>query len=192
MGGHRPGEITELLLAWRRGDQEALNQLVPLVYPELHRLAHRRLRAQPLEHSIQTTALVNEAYLRLAEAENLTLKDRVHFLSVCAQVFRYILVDYARSRSAYKRGGSEGRLPFDDNLHLGVGTPSEVVRLDEALKALARLDARKAKAIEMRFFGGMSVEETAEALGISRETVMRDWRMARAWLRSELRAATHG
>ena len=186
------GEVTQLLVAWRAGDQEALNRLVPLVYTELRRLAHRRLQAQPLEHSLQTRGLINEAYLRLANAANLEFHDRVHFLAVCAQLFRRILVDSARRRGAGKRGGGY-RLAFDEDLHVGVNTPADGVRLDDALGALARIDPRKTKAIELRFFGGLSVEETAEVLGVSRETVLRDWRLARAWLKSELsRAAADG
>jgi len=187
------GQVTQLLLAWRGGDRGALDELVPLVYTELRRIAHYRLRAQPPEHSLQTTALVNEAYLRLADAPKLTFQDRVHFLAVCAQVFRRILVDSARSRGAQKRGGGGIRLPFDEEFHAGIETPADLVRLDDALEELARIDPRKAKAIELRFFGGLSVEETAEALGVSRETVLRDWRMARAWLKSEVsRTTAHG
>jgi len=186
------GEVTQLLLAWRGGDQEALNRLVPLVYTELQQLAQRRLLAHPLEHSLQTTALINEAYLRLADAADLTIHNRVHFLAVCAQVFRGILEDFARSRTAQKRGASGNRLPVDDDLQVGAETPGNIVRLDDALTALD-IDPRKAKAIDLRFFGGLSVEETAESLSVSRETALRDWRMARAWLKSELsRAAPYG
>jgi RNA polymerase sigma-70 factor (ECF subfamily) len=187
------GEVTQLLFAWRGGDHEALNRMVPLVYSELRRIAHRRLQAQPLEHSLQTTALIHEAYLRLAESTNLSFNDRAHFLAVCAQVFRRILVDFARSRAALKRGGGEYKLQVDDEMDVGVATPTDVVRLNDALEELASIDPRKAKVIEMRFFGGLSVEESAEALDVSRITVLRDWRMARAWLRSALsKRAAHG
>ncbi|HWR49691.1 MAG TPA: ECF-type sigma factor [Bryobacteraceae bacterium] len=181
-----PGELTGLLQSWKRGEQSALNRLIALVYPELRQLAHRHMRAQPLECSLQTTALVNEAYLRLAGAADLSCHDRIHFLAICAQLMRRILVDFARSRGSLKRGGGACRIEFDEALHAGSPRAADVLRLDDALAALARIDERKAKAIELRFFGGLTVEETAEALGVSRETVLRDWRMARAWLKSEI------
>jgi len=183
MGTPGRGEISRLLSAWGQGEQAALGEAVPLIYAELRRLAHRHMRAQPLEHSLQTTALVNEAYLRLADAR-VKCKDRVHFLAICGQLMRRILVDFARARGAAKRGGYACRVEFDEGLQVtdSVG----LVRLDDALSALARVDPRKAQVIELRFFGGLSVEETAEALTISRETVLRDWRLARAWLKSEL------
>ena len=180
------GEITKLLVAWHDGDADALNRVVPLVYTELSRLARRYMRSQPGEQVLQTTALVNEAYLKMAGASHVSWSDRAHFLAVCAQVMRRILVDSARARCAQKRGSNPWRLESDDYLYPGVLSNRQVVQLDDALTALARLDLRKSKAIELRFFGGLSVEETAEALGISRETVLRDWRFARAWLKSEL------
>lgn len=180
------GEVTPLLLAWRRGEKSAFNRLVPLVYAELRRLAHRSMRAQPLEDTLQTTALVNEAYLRLTDAEQVTCHDRVHFLAICAQLMRRILVDFARARCARKRGGGMGKIHLDEALYVAATAPADLVRIDDALNALASIDARKHKAIELRFFGGLSVEETAEALDVSRETVLRDWRLARAWLRSEI------
>jgi RNA polymerase sigma factor (TIGR02999 family) len=189
MGTRARGEVTGLLQAWNRGKQSALNRLVSLVYPELRRLAHRHMRAQPLECSLQTTALINEAYLRLAGAAELSCHDRVHFLAICAQLMRRILVDFARSRGSLKRGGGARPVQFDEALHAGSPGREDVLRLDEALLALSRIDVRKAKAIELRFFGGLSVEETAEVLGVSRETVLRDWRMARAWLKSEMSRA---
>ena len=186
------GEVTNLLVAWHDGDPEALNRVVPLVYAELTRLARRHLRSQPGEHTLQTTALVNELYVKISDASHIAWSDRVHFLAVCAQVMRRILVDAARAKYSQKRGGKLWRITIDDDLHGGDLSPGEVVRLDDALTALAKIDARKSKAIELRFFGGLSVEETAEALGISRETVLRDWRMARAWLKSEMnRAGSH-
>jgi len=185
-------EVTRLLHAWRDGDQEALNLLIPIVYKELRQIARRRLRAQPLEHSLQTTAVVREVYLKLAGSENLAFNNRLHFLAVCANMIRRILVDAARSRRSYKRGGDYWRIPFDEHLHGKDGKPDNVVELDDALNVLARIDRRKAQALELRFFGGLSVEETAEVLGVSRETVLRDWRMARAWLKSELGRASYG
>jgi RNA polymerase sigma factor (TIGR02999 family) len=183
MGTPGQGEITRLLSAWGQGEQAALGEAIPLIYAELRRIAHRHMRAQPLEHSLQTTALVNEAYLRLAGA-CVKCKDRVHFLAICGQLMRRILVDFARSRGAVKRGGYLCRVEFDEGLQ-ATGS-ADLIRLDDALKALARVDPRKAKVIELRFFGGLSVEESAQALAVSRETLLRDWRLARAWLKSEL------
>ena len=180
------GEITKLLVAWHDGDADALSRVVPLVYTELSRLARRYMRSQPGEQVLQTTALVNEAFLKMAGASHVSWSDRAHFLAVCAQVMRRIVVDSARARSAQKRGTNPWRLESDEYLYPGALSNRQVVQLDDALTAFARLDLRKSKAIELRFFGGLSVEETAEALGISRETVLRDWRFARAWLKSEL------
>ena len=186
-------EVTPLLVAWRQGDEAALNRLIPIVYGELRRLAHRAMRAHPLEQTLQTTALVNEAYLRLAGAEPALCQDRAHFLAICAQLMRNILVDFARARCAQKRGGGAGPIHLDEALRVAVAAPADLLRIDDALTALAQIDPRKNKAIELRFFGGLSVEETAEVLGVSRETVLRDWRLARAWLRSEVtRRAGHG
>lgn len=177
------GEITRLLSAWNQGEQAALGEVVPLIYAELRRLAHRHMRARPLERSLQTTALVNEAYLRLADAR-IKCNDRSHFLAICGQLMRRILVDFARSRGADKRGGYVCRVEFDEGLQATDG--ADLIRLDDALNALSRVDPRKAKVIELRFFGGLSVEESAQALVVSRETILRDWRLARAWLKSEL------
>ena len=186
MGTLAPGEVTALLQAWRRGEQSALDRLVPVLYPELRRLAHRHMRGQPPGISVQTTMLVNEAYLRLTDASHISCHDRAHFLALCAQLMRRILVDFARSRGSLKRGGGAFRIEFDESWEVAAGLPRDLVGLDDALAHLARIDPRKAKAIELRFFGGMSVEDTAEVLAISRETVLRDWRMARAWLKSEI------
>jgi RNA polymerase sigma-70 factor, ECF subfamily len=186
MGTLAPGEVTALLQAWRSGEQSALDRLVPLLYPELRRLAHRHMRAQPPGISVQTTMLVNEAYLRLMDASHLSCHDRAHFLALCAQLMRRILVDFARARGSLKRGGGAFRIEFDESWQLAAGLPRDLVGLDDALTHLARIDPRKAKGIELRFFGGLSVDETAEVLAISRETVLRDWRMARAWLKSEI------
>jgi RNA polymerase sigma-70 factor (ECF subfamily) len=193
MGTLAPGEVTALLQAWRRGEQSALNQLVAVLYTELRRMARRHMRGQPPGISVQTTMLVNEAYLRLAGASELSCPDRLHFLALCAQLMRRILVDFARTRGSLKRGGGACRIEFDEGWQLGPDLPRDLVELDEALTRLATIDLRKAKAIELRFFGGLSVEETAEVLAISRETVLRDWRMARAWLKSEIgRAGGNG
>jgi RNA polymerase sigma factor (TIGR02999 family) len=187
MGTFAPGEITGLLQDWRRGEHSALDRLVPLVYEELRRLAHRQMRAQPPGISVQTSMLVNEVYLRLAGAVETSCNDRSHFLALCAQLMRRILVDAARTRRSLKRGGGDCRIQFDETWQMGPVRARELVQLDDALTGLARIDPRKAKAIELRFFGGLSVEEAAEVLGVSRETVLRDWRMARAWLKSEIR-----
>jgi RNA polymerase sigma factor (TIGR02999 family) len=193
MGPFAPGDVTQLLLAWRRGEESALNRLVPLVYTELRHLAHRAMRAQPYEQSLQTTALINEAYLRLTDAAAVPWHDRVHFLAVCAQVMRRVLVDAARVRRSLKRGGGTRPVQFDEAVDVSAAEPGDLVRVDEALTTLERIDARKAKVVELRYFGGLTVEETADALAVSRETVLRDWRMARAWLKSEIgRTAGHG
>jgi RNA polymerase sigma-70 factor, ECF subfamily len=189
MNSSAPGEVTRLLIAWRGGQDEALNRLVPMLYAELRQAAHRSRRRQSAEHTLQTTGLVNEAFVKLAQAGNLTVHDRAHFLALCAQVMRRILVDAARARFSGKRGGGAWRVQFDENFHGGELTAGDIARLDDALTALGRVDPRKSKAIELRFFGGLSVEETAEALDISRETALRDWRFARAWLKSEMNGA---
>ena len=189
MNSSAAGEITRLLTAWRGGERDALNQLIPAVYLELRRMAHRAMRRQAGEHTLQTTALVNEAFLKLAQAADVACCDRSHFLALCAQLMRRILVDSARARISAKRGGGAWRVQFNEDIHLGELTPAELVRLDDALASLAQRDARKSKGIELRFFGGLSVNQTAELLGISRETALRDWRFARAWLRSELSGA---
>jgi RNA polymerase sigma-70 factor, ECF subfamily len=186
MSSSAQGEITRLLVAWNAGDPEALNQLTSVVYSELRRVAHRAMRRQAGQHTLQTTALVNEAFLKLAQAAHLPCRDRSHFLAVCAQLMRRILVDSARARVSAKRGGGAWRVQFNEDIHVGEVTPADLLRLDEALVALEQIDPRKSKAIELRFFGGLSVDEAAEALGISRETALRDWRFARAWLRSEI------
>jgi RNA polymerase sigma-70 factor, ECF subfamily len=186
MSSSAPGEVTRLLMAWRGGQEQALNRLVPMLYTELRQAAHRSRRRQVAGQTLQTTALVNEVFVKLAQAAGVTARDRAHFLALCAQVMRRILVDAARSRLSAKRGGGGWCVQFDENFHVGELTPADMARLDDALDTLARVDPRKSKAIELRFFGGLSVEETAEVLGISRETALRDWRFARAWLKSEM------
>jgi RNA polymerase sigma factor (TIGR02999 family) len=179
--------VTGLLLAWRGGDRAALEGLIPLVYAELHRLAHRRMRRERPGHSLQTTALVNETYLRLVDSKGVRWQNRAHFFAICAQLMRRILVDHARARASLKRGGEAVRIALED---LPVGSPppaADVLALDEALTRLAGVDMRKSQVVELRHYGGLSVEETAEALGVSPDTVMRDWKVAKLWLLRELR-----
>ena len=181
--------MTGLLLAWRGGDEAALEQLVPLVHEELRRIARGCMRGERTGHSLQATALVNEAYLRLVGAQQVDWQNRVHFLAVSARLMRRILVDFARSKKYQKRGGGAQAITFDEALV--VAEPGkDLVALDEALEALAKLDERKARVVEMRFFGGLTVEETATVLGVSPDTVMRDWRLAKAWLLRELRGGS--
>ncbi len=184
-----PGTVTGLLLAWRGGDEAALEQLVPLVHEELRRIARGCMRGERTGHSLQATALVNEAYLRLIGAQQVDWQNRVHFLAVSARLMRRILVDFARSKKYQKRGGGAQAVTLDEGLI--VAEPGkDLVALDDALDALAKMDERKAKVVEMRFFGGLTVEETATALGVSPDTVMRDWRLAKAWLLRELRGSS--
>jgi RNA polymerase sigma factor (TIGR02999 family) len=185
-------EITRLLKAWGRGDSAALDRLTPLVYEHLHRMARIYMRSERPGHTLQATALVNEAYLRLVDTRDLDWTDRAHFFAVCARVMRRILVDAARSRAATKRGGGAGRadhstaIDLDDLPAARTEMSAQVCALDEALDALAQLDPRRAQVVELRFFGGLTVEETGQVLQVSPQTVMRDWRLARAWLAREL------
>lgn len=181
-----PREITQLLLAWEEGEQAALDQLTLLVYDELRRMAHRYMRRERPGHTLQTSALVNEVYLRLVNSSRVHWQNRVHFFAVSAQLMRRILVDFARSRHNLKRGGDARQVSLDEALLVSHGNSTDLVALDDALKALASLDARQSKVVELRFFGGLSVEETAEALHVSEGTVRRDWSLARAWLHREL------
>jgi RNA polymerase sigma-70 factor (ECF subfamily) len=177
-----PADISGLLVAWNNGDQEALSRLVPLVYPELRRMARQHLGRRPPGHTLESAALANEVYLKLIRAGGIRCENRVHFVALCSQMIRRILVDHARGRGYAKRGGNAVRVPLDDVL---LGTEArgiEVLALDEALNSLSKIDARKGRVVELRYFGGLSVEETAEVLGISPETVKRDWKMAKAWL----------
>jgi RNA polymerase sigma factor (TIGR02999 family) len=178
-------EITQLLRAWGDGDHAALDKLTPAVYAELHRIARHYLRRES-PHTLQTTALVNETYLRLVDVAHVSWQDRAHFFAIASQMMRRILVDAARARAAAKRGGPAAREDLDAVPEAGSARASELIALDDALNSLAELDPRKAKVIELRFFGGLSVEETAEVLGISAQSVMRDWKLAKAWLRREL------
>ena len=187
-----PGEITRLLRAWGGGDPVALDRLTPLVYEQLRRMARRYMRNERLGHTLQATALVNEAFLRLVESRSLDWTDRAHFFAVCARVMRRILVDAARSRGAVKRGGQADRAEHSTAINLdrlpnnASEMSAQVCALDEALNTLAQIDPRRAHVIELRFFGGLTVEETAQVLQVSPQTVMREWRLARAWLAREL------
>jgi len=179
-------EISRLLRAWGDGDQAALNQLTPLVYAELHAIAHRHMRRQPPGQTLQTTALVNEAYLRLVNAADVGWQDRAHFFAVSAQMMRRILVDSARAHFAGKRGGRLPHVSLDESMDAPAQSGNDLIALDDALNALEKLDPRKARVIELRFFGGLSEEVTAAALKISVPSVKRDWKMAKAWLNREL------
>jgi RNA polymerase sigma factor (TIGR02999 family) len=181
-----PQEITRLLVAWSDGDEQAFTVLMPLVYGELRRLASRRLGRERAGHTLQTTALVHEAYLRLVDQKEANWRNRAHFFAVAAQMMRRILVDYARSRNFAKRGGGVKRVSLDEAMVVSDERAADVVALDEALDALSRFDERKSRMVELRFFGGLSVEETAEVLGVSPGTVMRDWTLAKAWLQREI------
>jgi len=179
-------EVTEILVAWSNGDETALERLIPLVHDELHRLAHRYMNRENPGHMLQTTALVNEAYLRLVDSSRVQWQNRAHFYAVSAQLMRRILVDFARSRNYLKRGGNAVQVSLDQALAVSLDQDADLVALDEALNALAAIDERKSRVVELRFFGGLSIEETAEVLKVSPETVMRDWRLAKVWLLREL------
>ncbi|MGH9755417.1 MAG: sigma-70 family RNA polymerase sigma factor [Blastocatellia bacterium] len=178
--------VTQLLLDWRNGDREALDRLMPLVYEELRRIANYYMRNERQAHTLQTTALVNEAYLRLVDHENIEWQNRAHFFGVAAQAMRRILVDHARTRNYQKRGGAAQRVSLDEAATLAEEQAAELIALDEALKELAKIDPRKCRIVEMRYFGGLSVEETAETLGVSVTTVARDWITAKGWLLREM------
>jgi len=182
-------EVTALLRRWRDGDEAALNKLTPLVYDELHRLAHNYIRRERPGHTLQTTALVNEAYVRLVDQNSVDWQNRAHFFGVAAQVMRHILVDYARQQTAVKRGGGVGRFNLDEGLIVSKESAAELVALDEALKALSNLYPRRSKVVELRYFGGLNNKEASEILNVSETTIERDWRFARAWLFREMRPA---
>ena len=181
-----PHEVTQLLVAWSDGDETALEKLAPLVYDELRQLARRHMAGERRGHTLQTTALVNEAYLRLVDWREVRWQNRAHFFAVSAQMMRHILVDFARSRSYQKRGAGALQVSLDEAASLSDERGADLVALDEALTALATVDGRKSKVVELRYFGGLSVEEAAEVLKVSPETVMRDWRLAKVWLLREL------
>lgn len=182
----RSNDITRMLVDWSKGDKGVLDQLVPIVYNELRKIAHGYLKGERPEHTLRPTALIHEAYLRLVDQNLPQWQSRSHFYGVAAHLMRQILVEYARAHAAVKRGGGGKKLSFDDVTIFSRQRASDLVALDDALTALAALDARKCRVIELRFFGGLSVEETAEALGISVATVGREARMAQAWLHREL------
>jgi RNA polymerase sigma factor (TIGR02999 family) len=187
MGSPGSADVTRLLLAWSQGDEGALDQLIPRVYHELRKRAHRYMRRERAGHELQTTALIHEAYEQLVATPRIQWQDRAHFFAVCAQLMRRILVDYARSRGYQKRGGNLQVVPLDEAFQI----PSDekrrdLIALDEALTALAAIDPRKSQVVELRFFGGLTAEETAEVLKVSPETVLRDWKLAKVWLLREL------
>jgi RNA polymerase sigma factor (TIGR02999 family) len=185
-GGPSAHEVTILLQAWSGGNKEALDRLAPLVYRELHRIAGRLMAGQRPNHTLQATALVNEAYVRLVDAREATWQDRAHFFALCARAMRHILVDHARARASQKRGGGQVTIELDEALAAAPSADVNLLKLDDALNRLAELDPRKSQVVELRFFGGLSLEETAEALKVSTKTVQRDWDLARAWLYGEL------
>ncbi|MGH9832778.1 MAG: sigma-70 family RNA polymerase sigma factor [Blastocatellia bacterium] len=179
-------EVTQLLRAWSEGDKSALDQLYQIVYDELRRLAHRYMSRENAGHTLQTTALVNEAYLRLAEVKDMNWQDRAHFFAVSANVMRRILIDEARARRAERRGGDNLTIALDEALDVERGEDLDLITLDLALQSLAQINQRQSQVIELRYFGGLTVEETAEVLKVSADTVMRDWRFAKAWLKREM------
>jgi RNA polymerase sigma-70 factor, ECF subfamily len=182
-------DISGLLAAWSKGDEDALNNLVAMVYPELRRIARQYLGRRSADDTLPSAALANEAYLRLIRVRGIQCENRVHFYALCAQIIRRILVDYARKQRYAKRGGHAVRVPLDEAvLGTGICAP-EVLALDEALRSLSKIDPRKSRVVELRYFGGLTAEETAEVLQISTETVLRDWRMAKMWLFRELTKA---
>jgi RNA polymerase sigma-70 factor, ECF subfamily len=176
------GDISELIAAWGKGDEEALSRLMSLLYPELRRIARHHLRRNQVGQTLESAGLANEAYLKLIRAGGIQCDNRVHFLALCSQIMRRILVDHARGRGYAKRGGDAVRVPLDDVLLVAPDRGIGLLALDAALNSLSKIDARKGRVVELRYFGGLSVEETAEFLRISPETVKRDWRMAKAWL----------
>jgi len=181
-----PQNVSQLLQAWGSGDETALDKLMPLVYEELRGMAKRYMNRQSPGHTLQTTALIHEAYLRLVDQKDVQWQNRAHFFGVAAKAMRHILVDYARARQATKRGGEARLVSFDEAAMVSVGRTAELVALDDALQSLAAFDHRKSQIVELRYFGGLTVEETAEILKVSPETVARDWRLARTWLLREL------
>ena len=181
-----PKEVSQLLAAWSDGDEAARDELIPLVYEELRRLAHRYMNRERPGHTLQTSALVNEAFVRLVDQRDVHWQNRAHFFGIAAQMMRRILVDHARSRHYAKRGGDARQVSFDEALIVSEERTAEVVALDEALKGLAEIDQRKSQIVELRFFGGLSIDETAEVLKVSPGTVMRDWTLAKAWLRKQI------
>jgi len=185
-------EVTGLLQAWGRGDEEALRKLTPLVYRELRRAARHYMAEERPGHVLQTTALIHETYLRLVGVQKVSWQNRAHFLAICAQLMRRILTDFARSRGYQKRSGKVARVSFDEVLLVSPQTDTDLAALDEAMNKLAVMDERKSRVVELRFFGGLDVKETAEVLRVSPDTVMRDWKMAKVWLLRELSGGESG
>ena len=181
-------EVTQLLKAWAAGDQEALQELTPLVYRQLHQVARRCMAGERRDHTLQTTALVNEVYLRLVDCRKVNWQDRAHFFAVSAQLMRRILIDFARSRGSQKRGAGIAHISLDEAPCVCKEADADLLALDDALRALAAFDERKSKVVELRFFGSLSTEETAEVLGVSSDTVLRDWKFAKMWLLRQLQA----
>ena len=181
-----PHQVTELLQAWSGGDRAALDRLTPLVYDELHRIAHRYMKREHSGHLLQTTALVNEAYLQLIDADKVMWRDRIHFFAIAARLMRQILVHSARARNAQKREGKIRHVSLDESTVFAPRPDADLVELDDALEALAKIDDRKAKVVELRFFGGLTLEETAEVLKVSADTVWHDWDLAKTWLYREM------
>ena len=181
-----PHDVTQLLLKWSQGEQGAIDELLPLVYRELHKIAHRYLNKERGEHTLQTTALVHEAYIKLIDQNRVQWQNRAHFYGIAAQMMRRILVDYARSRNYAKRGGGTIEIPLDEALTVSNTRNAELIALDEALDQLSEFDKRKAQIVELRCFGGLTVEEAAEVLDVSPGTIVRDWTLAKAWLRREI------
>jgi RNA polymerase sigma factor (TIGR02999 family) len=184
-----PQPVTELLVAWGNGDETARDELMPLVYRELHRLAHQYMKRENPGHTLQTSALVNEAFVKLVDQRDVHWRNRAHFFGIAAQLMRRILVDHARSRQYLKRGGGAHHVSFEEVEIVSQERAADVVALDDALTTLAAVDTRKSQIVELRFFGGLSIEETAGVLAVSPGTVMRDWTLAKAWLRREMTTA---
>ena len=185
-------EITEMLGAWRSGDERALDKLTPQVYRELHRAAQQCMGKERDGHTLQTTALINELYLRMADLQAIDFESRAHFFAVCARQMRRILIDMARARQSHKRGSGNFVVSLDEAPEVSANVQHDLIAVDEALQALARVDERKSRVVELRFFGGLSVEETAEVLNVSPDTVARDWRLAKAWLLREMSGGADG
>jgi RNA polymerase sigma-70 factor, ECF subfamily len=184
-------EVSQLLINWGQGDESALEKLIPLVYDELRKMAHYQMARENPGHTLQTTALVNEVYLRLLGAVEVSWQDRAHFLALSAKLMRRVLVDHARGRGRVKRGGSVKKISLDDSFAVPIGQDANIIALDDALSSLATIDARKAKTVELRFFGGYSVVETAKILNVSVRTVMNDWKFAKIWLLRSLQKDFH-
>jgi len=191
MGGTSPSDVTRLLLAWSDGDETALQRLMPLVYAELRRLAARYMGRERAGHTLQTSALINEAYLRLVGARGVQWQNRAHFYAVSAGAMRRILVDFARARDNLKRGGGVRPIPLDEQTLAGVTRSADLLALDEALERLAVLSPRQGRVVELRYFGGMTEQEVADVLNVSSRTVRNDWQLARAWLHRELGRSTN-